>query len=184
MVAIPATIHVPEIQIFRLTLKSSEIDTGLLDFLDNAIPQPILWKLVTPDHQIAHSAAHKRPNEADAGRWFTGPRLTSSFSRQPSATLPLPTALDLGHLYTALLAPLLPLAARRGETLPALIERCSQHQSLQRKIAQLTTKVHREKQFNRRVAFNQELNSLLATLMSLEHCDKFFHGDSRLSEQT
>ena len=181
---IPATIHVPEIQIFRLILKSSVIEPRLLDYLDNAIPQPILWTLVTPDHQIAHSAAHKRPSEADAGRWVTGPRFTSSFLPQPSSMTPLPTALDLGHLYSALLAPLLPLAARRGETLPALIERCSQHQSLQRKIAQLTTKVHREKQFNRRVAFNQELNSLLVTLVVLEHCDKFLHGDSRLSEQT
>jgi len=164
-IRIPATPHVPEIQIFHLQLKGTEVHPDLLQLLDKTIPQPILFIIETSERQVAHSAAHKRPSEADSSQWVVGARFTSDFvPKEKLDLLPLPTALDLGRLYTALLAPLLPLAPRRAEALPALIERCNQHQSLQRKITQLTAKVNREKQFNRRVTFNQELNSLKAEL--------------------
>ncbi len=160
-IRIPDTPQVPEIQIFHLLLKGKEIDSSLLDFLDKAIPQPILWRLETLDHRFAHSAAHKRPSEADSSQWVVGSRYTSEFlPEEKHAHLPLPTALDLSHLYTALLAPLLPLAPRRAESLSDLIERCGLHQSLQRRIERLTSRLHREKQFNRKVEINQELKVL------------------------
>jgi hypothetical protein len=167
-IRIPATPQVPEIQVFHLALKGSEIHPDLLALLDKTIPQPMLWVIETTDHKLAHSAAYKRPGEADASQWVVGPRFTSDFAPKGSHTLqPLPVALDLARLYTALLQPLLPLAARNSESLPALIERCDQYQLRQRKITQLTAKVNRERQFNRRVALNQQLNILKAELDSL-----------------
>ena len=167
-IRIPATPLVPEIQIFHLQLKGTEVHPDLLQLVDKTIPQPILFIIETSERQIAHSAAHKRPSEADSSQWVVGARFTSDFVPKEKLTLlPLPTALDLGRLYTALLAPLLPLAPRRAEALPSLIERCDKHQSLQRKIALLTAKVNREKQFNRRVYLNQELNNLKTELAEL-----------------
>lgn len=167
-IKIPATPQVPEIQIFHLTLKGSEIHPDLLGLLDKTIPQPMLMVIETADQKLAHSAAYKRPSEADASQWVVSARFTSAFAPRDSITLqPLPVALDLARLYTALLQPLLPLTARKSETLPVLIERCDQHQLRQRKITQLTAKVNREKQFNRRVALNQELNTLKAELTAL-----------------
>ena len=167
-IKIPATPQVPEIQIFHLTLKGNEIHPDPLGLLDKTIPQPMLITIETDDHKLAYSAAYKRPSEADASQWVVGARFTSDFSPKESLSIKaLPAALDLGHLYNALLAPLLPLAARKHESLPLLIERCNQYQQCQRKTAQLTAKVNREKQFNRRVALNQELNSLKAELSSL-----------------
>ncbi|MGE9271479.1 MAG: DUF4391 domain-containing protein [Verrucomicrobiales bacterium] len=163
-VKLAATPQVPEIQIFHLKLKGPDIHTDLLQLLDRTIPQPILFELENADGLLAHSAAHKRPSEADSSQWVTGPRFTASFEKAPANLPPRPTALDLGRLYAALLAPLLPLAARKGESLPSQITRCDQYQSQQRKLAQLTAKVNREKQFNRRVALNQELNALKAEL--------------------
>lgn len=158
---IPATPQVPEIQIFHITLKDSEIHPDLLNLLDKTIPQPMLMVIETTGHRLAHSAAYKRPSEADASQWVVGARFTSDFAPRDAITLqPLPVALDLARLYTALLQPLLPLPARKSEPLPSLIERCDQYQSNQRQITQLTAKVNREKQFNRRVALNQELQSL------------------------
>jgi hypothetical protein len=164
-IRIPATPQVPEIQIFHLQLKGKELHPDLLQLLDKTIPQPIIFTIETSDRKFAHSAAHKRPSEADASQWVVGSRFTSDFI--PAAKLirlPLPTALDLSRLYTALLAPLLPLTPRRAESLSDLIDRCGAHQSLQRRTALLTAKVNREKQFNRRVALNQELNTLKAEL--------------------
>ncbi len=164
-IRIPATHQVPEIQIFHLQLKGKEIHPDLLQLLDKTIPQPILFTIETSERKLAHSAAHKRPSEADAAQWVVGSRFTSDFiPAEKLARLPLPTALDLSRLYTALLSPLLPLAPRRAESLSALIKRCGEHQSLQRRIALLTAKVNREKQFNRRVTLNQELNTLKAEL--------------------
>ncbi|MCF6311504.1 MAG: DUF4391 domain-containing protein [Verrucomicrobiales bacterium] len=162
-----ATPQVPEIQIFHLILKGAEIHPDLLQLLDKTIPHPILFSMETADHHLAYSAAYKRPSEGDASQWVVGARFISSFIPQPSSLPPLPTALDLGHLYSALLEPLLPLVARKGEMLPELIERCSSYQALVRIVAKLQSKVQREKQFNRRIAFNQELNEAKAELAAL-----------------
>jgi hypothetical protein len=165
---IPATPLVPEIQIFHLTLKGNEIHPDLLSLLDKTIPQPMLITIETDDQKLAYSASYKRPSEADAAQWVVGARFTSDFTPKESLSLmTLPAALDLSHLYRALLTPLLPLAARKNETLPLLIERCNQYQQYQRKTDQLTAKVNREKQFNRRVALNQELNTLKAKLSTI-----------------
>jgi hypothetical protein len=166
-IKIPGTPQVPEIQVFHLALKGSEIHPDLLAFLDKAIPQPMLWAIETSDHKLAHSAAYKRPSDADASQWVVGARFTSYFISQPSSLHPLPVALDLSRLYRAILQPLLPLTARDSEALPALIDRCDHYQSLQRKLSQLTAKVNREKQFNRRVELNQQLNTLKADLSRL-----------------
>ena len=166
-IKIPATPQVPEIQIFHLTLKGTEIHPDLLGLLDKTIPQPMFMVIETDEHQVAHSAAYKRPSEADASQWVVGARFTSTFTSPPTSLPPLPVALDLGKLYTALFQPLLPLSSRKSEPLPALIERCHQYQSHDRQIDQLTAKVNREKQFNRRVDFNRQLNTLKAELASL-----------------
>lgn len=167
-IRIPATTQVPEIQIFHLQLKGKELHPDVLELLDKTIPQPIIFTIETSERKFAHSAAYKRPGEVDASQWVVGSRFTSDFIPEEKLTrLPLPAALDLSRLYTALLAPLLPLAPRRAESLSDLIERCGAHQSLQRRIALLTAKVNREKQFNRKVALNQELKPLRAQLDAL-----------------
>jgi hypothetical protein len=164
-IRIPATPQVPEIQIFHLQLKGKELHPDLLQLLDKTIPQPIIFTIETTERKLAHSAAHKRPSETDASQLVVGSRFTSDFIPAEKLTrLPLPTALDLSYLYKALLAPLLPLTPRRSESLPDLIERCGAHQRLIREISQLTSRLHREKQFNRKVALNQELKPLKAEL--------------------
>ena len=166
---IPATPEVTEIQIFNITLKGADIHPDLLLFLDKAIPQPILWMIENADQLLAYSVAHKRPSEADSSQWVVGSRFTSSFTSPASELQPLPAALDLTQLYRSLILPLLPLAAREGESISGLFTRCSDYQLHQRQITQLTAKVNREKQFNRRVELNQELNNLKSKLADLSN---------------
>ncbi len=166
-IRIPATPLVPEIQVFHLALKGSEVHPDLLALLDKTIPQPMLWVIETTDHNLAHSAAYKRPSEADASQWVIGARFTSGFTSPPSSHPQIPVALDLSRLYRAILQPLLPLTARDAEALPTLIERCDHYRSHRRKITQLTAKVNREKQFNRRVELNQQLNNLKQNIATL-----------------
>lgn len=169
----PETLHlaakpeVPEIEIFEIQLKSDKLDTVVLETIDRAIPYPILHRIHSTKG-VAYSAAFKRPSEADSQQWVVGARFTSDFADVPADDLPpLPTALDLGNLYAALVAPLLPLPARKGERLGDHIARCDQFQKVSRKVDQLTSRIGREKQFNRKVTLNEELKPLKLELDSL-----------------
>lgn len=164
---LPSTVQVGEIAIFRISLKGDELDEALLDHLDKAMAPPILFILQRPDGTEAHSAAFKRPSEADISQWVTGQRHATPFRVASPEAPPLPAAIDLGHLYASLLAPLLPLQARKGESLTAQVARCERFLFLRKKLEQLRAKMHREKQFNRRVALNQELKPLEAELRAL-----------------
>ena len=157
---------VPEIQIFDLTLKATDLDDDVLHAIDRAVPYPVIHRLHS-ENGIAFSAAFKRPSEADSGQWVVGPRFTTAFVRPGKEWPALPVGLDLGHLYAALFAPLLPLPVRPGEDLSGHIARCETFLRLRRNIEQLTAKVRGEKQFNRRVALNQQLKSMQQELSLL-----------------
>jgi hypothetical protein len=164
---LPATPGVPEIQIFDLTLKGDALDDDVLHAIDRAVPYPVIHRLRS-DQGLAFSAAFKRPSESDSRQWVVGSRFTTPFTTPTNEPPPLPIVLDLGHLYAALFAPLLPLPPRPAEPLAAHIARCEAHLRLTRQIDQLAAKVRREKQFNRRVALNQQLKPLLAERSALE----------------
>ncbi len=163
---IPARPGVPEIQIFDLRLKTAIIDDDVLNAIDKAVPYPVIHRIHS-EKGIAISAAFKRPSEADSSQWVVGARFTSPISKPNQAELPLPTTIDLGHLYAALFAPLLPLPARSGESLSAHVSRCEVYLRLRRQIDQITAKMRREKQFNRKVGLNEELKPLQAELQAL-----------------
>jgi hypothetical protein len=156
---LPAKPGVPEIQIFDLHLKTATLDDDVLQAIDRAVPYPVIHRLHS-EKGTAISAAFKRPSEADASQWVVGSRFTSAFTQTVPIDSPLPTAIDLGHLYAALFAPLLPLPPRPGEPLVAQVARCEAYLRLRRQIDQLTARLHREKQFNRKVDLNQQLKSL------------------------
>ena len=65
---LPATKSVPELQVFRVTLKTEGIQDELLKAIDRAIPFPILFELEQND-MIQIAAAHKRPSEAETDKW-------------------------------------------------------------------------------------------------------------------
>lgn len=163
---LPAKPGVPEIEIFEIRLKTPTLNDAVLDTIDRAIPYPILHRIQS-EEGVAYSAAFKRPSEADSSQWVVGARFTSEV-RKPEGDPPqLPTALDLGHLYASIMACFLPLPARKGEPLYDQISRCERYRILKRQVDQLTARIRREKQFNRKVALNQELKPLQAELKGL-----------------
>lgn len=168
----PETLHlsakhkVPEIQVFEIKLKTAKLDEVVLDTIDRAIPYPILH-CITGDDGVYYSAAFKRPSEADSTEWVVGARFSSEISK-PEEKLPqLPAALDLGQLYRAIVACLMPLPIRKDETLEDHVSRCERHRVLKRQVDQLSSRIRKEKQFNRKVALNQELKPLKVELESL-----------------
>lgn len=156
---LPARGGVAEIQIFDIVLKVSELDKDVLRAIDRAIPLPIIFQL----HHEQHTrmvAAFKRPSEADTSKWVVDGYFAGNWLPIDSPRQPLPIALDLQGLYEQLLRCLLPNSARSGESLPEQLARLNRLRSLHSERAKLDARMHKEKQFNRKVGLNAKLREI------------------------
>jgi hypothetical protein len=102
---IPSTEAISEIQVFQVSLKSSQLDHRVLQAIDKAIPFPILFE-VSYGGQIKLVAAYKRRHESDTTRWIVGRSFESDWQPSTAPREPLPLALNLSVLYEQLLTPL------------------------------------------------------------------------------
>lgn len=164
---IARTSAVPEIQVFSLALKTGAPDTEkLLRLIDRAIPFPILFTLKY-EGKVQPVAAFKRPRESDAAKWIVSEYFAGDWSPAGTPREPLPMALDLESLYGFLLAPLMPYPARPGERPGALVARMECVRRKERALVRCKARLHKEKQFNRRIAINAELRILKQELEGL-----------------
>lgn len=161
----PETINLParggvvEIQVFDITLKATELDEDVLRAIDRAIPLPIIFQL-HHEQRTRMVATFKRPSEADASKWIMDGYVAGSWLPADSQRQALPVALDLQGLYELLVRSLLPNPARPGESLPAQFARRNRLRSLQSEHARLDARLHKEKQFNRKVVLNAQLREI------------------------
>lgn len=169
---------VPEIQVFRLALKpngvSDELPVEVLTCIDRAIGFPLIFELTSSPEDGARrdairvAATYKRPSEADASKWVIDDYFATDWLPADTLRVPLPVALDLPRLYEQLLRELLPIQARRGESMTALMARHDHIARMQRECRRLEARVKREKQFNRKVELNRQLRALKAELDTLQ----------------
>jgi hypothetical protein len=112
---IPSTEAISEIQVFQISLKSSQLDHRVLQAIDKAIPFPILFE-VSYSRQIKLVAAYKRRHESDTTRWVAGRYFESDWQPETAQRQPLPLALNLSVLYEQLLTPLVTARTTPTET--------------------------------------------------------------------
>lgn len=167
---IPASDAVREIQVFSVTVRDDGPKDDVLRCIDRSIPFPLLFELRRPG-QISYAATYKRPSEADGSAWVMSGYFTSGWMPEDSPRMPLPLALNMERLYAALLAPLLPYLARQGEGLTEYIDRIDGITNLRTELERCEKKLHREKQFNRKVPLNQEVRRLQKQLAALMASD-------------
>jgi len=171
---LPATPSVLEIAIFRLILKADTLSPDILTLIDKAIPYPIIFEIRDQlQHRQRYAAAYKRPSEANSKEWVTSSHTLTDWQPVPDAQSstplpPLPPAINLEQLYAAILKQILPIPPRDGEALPEYIFRCDSWLAKQREIAKLSSRIHREKQFNRKVTLNSKLNALKQEVEQIE----------------
>ncbi len=156
---LPARAGIEEIEIFDVALKTDALDEDILRAIDRAIPRPIVFQL-QHGQRIRMAAAYKRPSAAEAGKWVIEGYFTSAWAPINAVRRTLPIALDLHSLYENLLRSLLPQAARPGESLAEQVERLTRLRSRQNEYSKIETRLHKEKQFNRKVALNAQLRDL------------------------
>ncbi|MFP8778117.1 DUF4391 domain-containing protein [Hydrogenophaga sp. RWCD_12] len=162
---------VPEIQVFAIQLKTSELHRDVLRCIDGAIQFPIIFELTHGQGAEARSqlvAAYKRPSETDHASWVCSDYFESGWTPATAERTPLPLALDLGGLYEQLLRRLVPVAPRPNESLDVQVIRAEQVRTKEREVAQAQARLAKEKQFNRKVEANARLRQLTTELQALK----------------
>lgn len=164
-----ATIHlaggaaVPEIQVFKIETKGTDVADDLLAAIDRSIHYPVIFEVKGPE-QVRMVAAQKSLGGTTprVGTYFTTDWVPLDTLRQP-----LPTAIDLASLYEAIMTKLLPLQTRDGETVSAATDRMNEARKLQREIAALEKRLRAEPQLNRKIDLRRQLKDREATLAEL-----------------
>ena len=165
-VNLPARPNVPELQIFAIQLKTSELNLDVLRCIDGAVQFPIIFEL-SFDGRTQVVAAYKRPNESDASRWVSSDYFATAWVPSDVERAVMPLALDLGGLYEQLLHRLIPTPARQQEGLGDLVARVELVSAKQREVEKVASKLAKEKQFNRKVEINALLRHLRNELEQL-----------------
>ena len=158
-----------EIQVFNVQLKTPELNEDVLLSIDKAIPHPILYQLYFED-KMRVVLAYKRLNESDETKWVIEQYLSSEWMTQSEAEqlkTPLPIALNLSGLYEQLLKALMPIEAKSGESIKDQTQRLSHITQTHKDIEKLKRKIKNEKQFNRKVEMNSQLQALQCQLSNL-----------------
>lgn len=161
---------VPEIQVFAIQLKTTELNRDVLRCIDRAIPFPIIFEVTQgqgAEASIQVVASYKRPSEADAASWVCSEYFESVWMPATSERAPLPLALDLGGLYEQALRPLVPIVARNHEPLREQVARAERVMNKKRDVAKAEARLAKEKQFNRKVEINTTLRQLKTELEQL-----------------
>lgn len=163
---LPARAGVPEIQIFEILLKNGELSESVLRCIDKAIPYPIIYQLRFGNN-IKTLAAYKRQNEADANKWVVDSYFEGDWLPAESTGSALPVALDMAGLYEQMLRQLMPLPPLVGETLKSHAERVNLLKTKNIEVGKLTSRINKEKQFNRKVELNAQLRHIKNELENL-----------------
>lgn len=164
---LPGSAEVPEIQVFEIEAKGEDVAEIVLAAIDKAVQTPIIFEISQgqdTDGAIRVVAAHK---QLGAGAPKLGPYFSTNWQRRSGDRAPLPTAIDLTSMYTALLQPLTPVASRAGENVSEVVGRLTAVRSLEREIAALERKLRNEPQLNRKVELRRTLKTKQAALVDL-----------------
>ena len=167
-VNLPATKSVTEIQVFQIKLKEFKVSDEVLRAVDLAIPFPIIFELLSYE-LIQVAAAHKRPSDANRGKWIVANHLRSEWMPQNTERSSLPLSINMASLYDQILTELMPIKARDNEDIMARLERANAILAVEREIKQLESKLKRETQFNLKVELHGHLKYAQTRLVKLMH---------------
>lgn len=163
---IPATETVQELQVFYLRLKKSDKTEDILIQIDKSIPSPILF-ILQFEKRIRYVASYKRPNQADHSKWVTSEYFSSGWIPESSDHKPLPVTINMEAIYHHFLRWLIPIKMRKNEDISSLVQRAELLRIKEREHERLNSKLHKEKQFNRKVEINTELKTISAEINRL-----------------
>lgn len=157
------TTAVPEIQVFKIETKGTDVSDEVLAVIDKTVHFPIVFEIASTER--VRMAAAQKTLDGKTPRIAT--YFTTDWQPADAPRRPLPTALDLASLYEALLVSLLPVTTRVGETVSEATDRLDRSRKLRREIAALEKKLRTEPQLNRKIELRRQLKEREAALVEL-----------------
>lgn len=161
---LPRSPEVPEIQVFQIDAKRDDVPEPVLAAIDKAILFPVIFEISRhegKDRSIRMSAAHK---ELGSGSPKLSAYYSTGWQSSGAERQPLPAAISLTGLYTALLEPLTQVPARSGESVSQVADRLKRVRKLEREVTAIETKIRNEPQFNRKIELRRQLKTKQAEL--------------------
>ena len=176
---------IKEIQIFSIVSRVERLDTEVLQFIDKLIPSPIIFEIVFED-KIKVIANYKRQSQADSQKFVLGKYYATDW-QDLTQREDLPIVFGIADLYEYFIEQLL-LSTNKASPNVVLIPNIkanlsTTHQkiaSIEEKIAhteklalltkqinELQKRIYKEKQFNRQVEMNLQLQTLQKQLKDL-----------------
>ena len=153
-----------EIQIFRVKSRVEDLDVSILSFIDKLILTPIVFEVVYQD-KVKVVATYKRLNQADKTKAVLGQYYASDWL-EDADRVELPLYLKLADLYEHFIAQILPIALSQDQenddsvSIELQLQKAQQLESLQKQLDKFKSKLRNEKQFNRKVELNQQINEV------------------------
>lgn len=147
---------IEEVQVFEIHLKERTYSLDLLRSIDKAIPYPILHVIIYED-QVKLAIAYKERNQTDDNRSVVRSYHESEWQPVEDVKLNIVQGLDLKAVYENIIRQLLPINSKPNIELTAVLERQARIDKLTLECQRLESKIRGEKQFNRKVELNMEL---------------------------
>jgi hypothetical protein len=169
----PDTVNLPkkgdytEIQIFEIQQKGEELAPSVLETIDKAIPYPIIFRLCH-EGRVKAVAAYKRPAADGTKNWVVDGLFETVWRQDNQGVEPLPLALNIKSLYEQMMIPIIGSPPRNGESFSDLVRRLDLARKKERELQLLEGRLHKEKQFDRKVAINAEIRTLTAELKKIQ----------------
>lgn len=176
---------VKEIQIFSIVSRVENLSTEVLQFIDKLIPSPIIFEIVF-DSQVKVVATYKRQSQADSQKVVLGKYYATDW-QDPTQREDLPIVFGIADLYEYFIEQLL-LSTNKASPNVVLIPNIAANLStmtqktdsiedkiahaekvalLTKQINELQKRIYKEKQFNRQVEMNLQLQTLQKQLKDL-----------------
>jgi Domain of unknown function (DUF4391) len=147
---------IEEIQVFEIHLKQKSYSQDILRSMDKAIPYPILHVLIHED-QVKLAIAYKERNQNDENKFVVRSYHESEWQPVDELHFEVIQGLDLKAVYDNMIRNLLGTQARLEDDIQSALERQAQIDKLMKECQRLESKIRSEKQFNRKVELNMEL---------------------------
>ena len=176
---------IKEIQIFSIVSRVERLDTEVLQFIDKLIPSPIIFEIVFED-KIKVIANYKRQSQADSQKFVLGKYYATDW-QDLTQREDLPIVFGIADLYEYFIEQLL-LSTNKASPNVVLIPNIKANLStmtqktdsiedkiahaekvalLTKQINELQKRIYKEKQFNRQVEMNLQLQTLQKQLKDL-----------------
>lgn len=147
-----------KIQCFEIELRQEEGIEEALRIIDRAIPYPILFKLILGDYS-KWMISKKHPNPMNEDNAVIDLTFESSWSTNQT-DIPIDLKISLDEVFRKLC---LVVSGEKEEVsvgIDQLVSLKKEIQELESKILKIKAKIAREKQFNKKVELNMELQML------------------------